>query len=153
MSKICSACNTQAPDGGKHCPNCGKELLPYEEATAVEGPSYSPPPPVSQPTQYTPPPPQQPGQSGSNQQSFGSFLSFDVMITPFIMKIIYIVGSAMIILGSLFVMFTAGAIGFFGGLIGGAIALVYYRVVCELLILLFKINGNVNKIKDSFERK
>ena len=83
-----------------------------------------------------------------------NLLFFDAMLTPKFITVIYWIGLVGVVisgLGSIFFM------GFryvtFGGLIrglaitiGGAIAV---RVWCELMIVLFKINENVQKIANS----
>ncbi|MEO8019561.1 MAG: DUF4282 domain-containing protein [Pseudomonadota bacterium] len=83
-----------------------------------------------------------------------NLLFFDAMLTPKFITFIYWIGLIGVVfsgLGSIFIL------GFqyvsFGGLIrglfitvGGAIAV---RVWCELLIVLFKINENVQKIANS----
>jgi len=77
-----------------------------------------------------------------------------MMITPSIMKIIYIVGSVIIGLSTLFLMFAGGSVAtFFLGLIAGAFMLVFFRVTCELLILYFKMNDNMAQVKKNTDPK
>ena len=116
---FCPECKTSNLDGADTCVECGYGKQDH--------------------------PPRNTGGDGG----VGSFLNFDIMITPMIMKIVYIVGTIGIALAMLFVMFTGGVSGFFGGLIGGALALVYFRVICELLVLYFKIHGDVRKIRNN----
>lgn len=91
---------------------------------------------------------------GRTTMNARNFFFFDSMLTPKFITIIYWLGLIAVVftgLGSLFMM------GFqyvtFGGFvralfitIGGAVVV---RVYCELMIVLFKINENVQKIADS----
>ena len=124
---FCSECGAKM-EGASTCPQCGKSVNQSQNSGG---------PPANM----------------QNQDKVASFLSFDVMITPAIMKIIYIVGSVAIALGALVAMFTGGIPGFFAGLIGGAIALVFFRVWCELLILFFKMHGDIKQIKNNTTQK
>ena len=83
-----------------------------------------------------------------------NLLFFDAMLTPKFITLIYWIGLIGVVfsgLGAIFFMgfqyVTFG--GFIRGLliiVGGAIAV---RVWCELMIVLFKINENVQKIANS----
>lgn len=84
--------------------------------------------------------------------SVKSFLSFDRMITPSVIKILYYIGLVVVIIGGLISIFT-GLFGAFGGgrmVIMGLIWLVVgpimVRVYCELLIVAFKIHENLAEI-------
>lgn len=74
-------------------------------------------------------------------------LFFDTMVTPKIITVIYwllLVGVVFSGLGAMFM----GQGGFFAGigiLIGGAVGV---RIWCEMLIVLFKINSNLQKIAE-----
>ena len=81
-------------------------------------------------------------------KSFKSFLDFEIMMTPIIMKVFYIVGSILIILGSL-----AAPMRNDLGLVAGAIGLVFFRVLCEQLILFYKIHNALVNIKDNTNKK
>ncbi|HMW23670.1 MAG TPA: DUF4282 domain-containing protein [Burkholderiaceae bacterium] len=78
-----------------------------------------------------------------------SLLHFDQMITPKIITFIYWLLLAAALFAGIGAMFSTGRFsfgGFFGGLFvmaGGALGA---RVWCELLIVLFKINENIQKI-------
>jgi hypothetical protein len=63
------------------------------------------------------------------------------MITPVFIQIIWLIGSALIVLGGLVSLFVSGdAITIIGGLlIGLPVSLLLWRVYCELIILLFRI--------------
>ena len=83
-----------------------------------------------------------------------NLLFFDAMLTPKFITVIYWIGLIGVVvagLGSIFMM------GFryvtFGGLIRGLLITVLgaiaVRIYCELMIVLFKINENVQKIANS----
>lgn len=78
-----------------------------------------------------------------------SLLYFDQMITPRIITLIYWLLLAAAFFAGIGAMFSTGQFsfgGFLGGLLvmaGGALGA---RVWCELLIVLFKINENIQKI-------
>jgi len=89
-----------------------------------------------------------------------NFLSFERMITPVIIKILFWIGLIIVAITAIFVFF-GGIIGGFsdggflsilGGLIGGPVVLVLgglgVRIYAELLILAFRINENLTDIKN-----
>lgn len=76
---------------------------------------------------------------------------FDSMLTPKIITVVYWVLLISVVISSVTMMFAGYNGGLFKGLgvlVGGAIAV---RIWCELLIVLFKINGNLQKIADKSE--
>ena len=93
-----------------------------------------------------------------------SFLSFDRMITPVIIKIVFYV----LLIGAVIagvVVFFGGIVSAFteknfmlalGGLIGGPlvalISALVARIYCELLILAFQINDTLTTIKESLNK-
>ena len=140
MSKFCSACGTALPEGAVNCAQCGKPVESQGATSPQPPPAQPPAPPVHAPNK--------------NPGGFESFLNFDTMITPLIMKIIYIIGTVGIVLAMLFFMFAGGGfLGFIAGLIGGALALVYFRVMCEMLILFFKMHSDIRQIKNNSMQK
>src|SRR5215510_12423294 len=97
----------------------------------------------------------------------GRIVNFDEFLTTRILKVVYLVGAALILLGaaamggltSLLGLFTAlsnssaeGALVslFFLALSigGGLIGLLLWRVFCEVVIVVFKINENLQAIRD-----
>jgi len=100
---------------------------------------------------------------------FKSFLSFERMITPVIIKIIFYIGLAASAIGGIVVFITSliagiadggfGSIllGFIGGIIGGVLTLVLgalaARIYAELLILFFRINETLTDIKGLLQEK
>ena len=125
---FCQECGTRFTEGATSCSQCGKAAGQNQNSGTSIPPNQAP-------------------------DRMASFLSFDVMITPMIMKIIYIVGSVVIALAALVAMFTGGVAGFFGGLIGGAIMLVFFRVWCEILILFFKMRSDIQQIQKDTTQK
>lgn len=83
-----------------------------------------------------------------------TFLSFDKMITPTLIKIIFYIGIIMstltgigMILGGMRSHF-GGGIQVFLGLLTLVISPIIVRVYCELLIVIFKIHDSLNEIKN-----
>ena len=126
----CLNCNNPLPEGAVACPSCNTPVAANPAPNAAPTPA---PVPMPMPVQKMPP------------GGFMKFLNFEIMITPMIMKIIFIVGSAFIILGTLLAMFAGGVPGFFAGLILGPIGLVFFRVFCEQLILFFQMHKELVK--------
>ncbi|MBU9724246.1 MULTISPECIES: DUF4282 domain-containing protein [Bacillaceae] len=88
---------------------------------------------------------------------FQDFLSFNKMITPTIIKIIFYIGVGISVLMGLFQIIAGVASNFGGGLqvIMGLITLVvgplFVRIYCELLILFFKMHESLNRINKNLE--
>jgi len=97
-----------------------------------------------------------------------NFLSFERMITPVIIKILFWIGLIGSAIGGLVVFFTSVAggianggfgniiLGFLVGLIGGILAFALgalaTRIYSELLILAFRINETLTDIKHLLEK-
>lgn len=92
---------------------------------------------------------------------FKAFLNFDSFILPKISKIIYWIGLVLIALGTLAAMFGAlamssspygspggGFFGFLAALVGGAIAIVAWRMAVELWMVIFSIHDVLKEIRD-----
>ena len=85
------------------------------------------------------------------------FLNFDKMMGTSIIKVLYYIGMVFIALGVIGSMFGAlGSMGgnFFGGLIAllmapvmGLIGLLFWRFMCEIYLLFFKISDDLSAIK------
>lgn len=76
---------------------------------------------------------------------------FDSMLTPKIITFVYwlmLVGSLISGLGTIFTQYGGGLFAGLGIIIGGFIA---SRIWCELLIVLFKIHENLQKIANKSE--
>lgn len=75
------------------------------------------------------------------------FLFFDTMITPKIITVIYWLLLLSVLLSGLgtMLMDQGGILTGLGIILGGAVAI---RIWCEMLIVMFKINANLQKIAD-----
>ena len=84
----------------------------------------------------------------------GDFLSFRKMVTPVIIQVIFWIGVAAAIIAGIVVLVSADEAGArLFGLLYIILGPLYWRVVCELLILLFRINETLTDIKNNTERK
>ena len=92
---------------------------------------------------------------------FKAFLNFDSFILPKISKIIYWIGLVLIAFGTLAAIFGAvampnspygsaggGFFGFIAALIGGAVAVVVWRIAVELWMVIFSIHDVLKEIRD-----
>ena len=87
----------------------------------------------------------------------GRFLSFDKMITGTIIKFVYyillvltVLSFAFFILRSLF----SGQFGMFiGALIMFPLAIIYVRILCEMLIVIFRISDNLSALRQMKEKE
>lgn len=87
------------------------------------------------------------------------FLNFDKFITPSLVTIIYWLGIASIVVSGLFAILASFSM--YGGGISRAIgALVFivfgvlmWRIVCEAIILSFRIYGRLTEIRDGLNRR
>ena len=97
--------------------------------------------------------------------NFRSFLSFERMITPVIITILFWIGLIAVAITAL-VVFFGGIIGGFndggfgsvvGGLFGGPLVFVLgalmVRIYAELLILAFRINETLTDIKNELKKE
>lgn len=82
-----------------------------------------------------------------------SFLSFDKMITPGIIKIVFLIGLGVSVLASLamiimgFNSYYGGGAQVFFGILMLVLSPIIVRVQCELLIIMFKIHESLEDIK------
>ena len=132
---FCTNCKAQMIPGNAICSECGTT-----QNTAAT------PPPMPMPSPPSPP-------MKINKSKFLGFINFEIMITPLIMKIVYIVGVALIGLFMLIGMFSGfaedfllGIAMFFVSIIAGVIAQVFWRIACEQIILFFSIHSELKKI-------
>lgn len=134
---FCVKCGTTLDSQDDMCPRCG-----HATANAAPRPQSS----GTRPSGSGRPRGRMP------EGSFSSFMNFEVMITPMIMKGFFAIGSALTIIGWLAFMFTMGLGGFFGGLIAMPISLLLFRVVCEQMILFFTMNKHLREVRDELRR-
>jgi hypothetical protein len=87
-------------------------------------------------------------------QCVNDFLNFNKMLTPTIIKVIFLVGSALSVLGGLFTIIGGASQPFGGGLtvFMGFIIMIFgpflTRIYCELLIVQFKMHEALEKISN-----
>jgi hypothetical protein len=74
-------------------------------------------------------------------------LSFNRMITPVFIHVIYWIGIVAVMLAGFG--FVAGGGGILKGLLAMVVGAVVVRVGCEVLIVLFRINDNLAAIRNS----
>ena len=84
--------------------------------------------------------------------SFVDFLTFDRMVTPLLIKIIYYIGVAFWMLGGLVTFFVAISLPYGGGLMAffSLVAMVmgplFARIWCEFMIVVFNIHTRLRSI-------
>jgi len=79
------------------------------------------------------------------------FLSFDKLIGTKLIKILYYVGLAGIILaglGSLFAGFKLGIGAILGAIIGTIAGILFWRFICEIYMLFFRMSDDLRDIKN-----
>ena len=89
---------------------------------------------------------------------FNRFLSFETLIGAGLIKVIYFIGLVFIVIGTLLNMLGAlgqlghaplAALGWFVfAPIAGVVAVLFWRFVCELYILLFRMSDDLRDIKN-----
>lgn len=72
-------------------------------------------------------------------------LLFENMLTPKVITVLYWVGLLGILIAGVVAMFAAN---FFAGLVTILAGAVGWRIWCELIIVLFKINSNLQRLAD-----
>ena len=76
-------------------------------------------------------------------------LYLNKMVTPSFMTIIYWLMSVVVIIAGLFSVFKAYNVGMaIVTLFGIALSLLFVRLMCEMMIVIFRINANLQKIAD-----
>ena len=140
---FCPNCGKEIPDGSKFCPYCGANL--EGNVTSQSSPKES-----SSSDEYL-----------ANQKTYSGsgYFSFRTMITPIIVKWLYVIGMIAITIEGFITMFSRRGISYFGYYISGGgfwegllvivVGNLIWRVVCEVIILLF----SIHEILASIERK
>jgi multisubunit Na+/H+ antiporter MnhG subunit len=87
------------------------------------------------------------------------FLSFEKLMAGGLVKVVYWIGLVGIVLGTLFAFFNAfglfrfdagsAFVALIGAPIGGVLALVFWRVICELYLVLFRISDQLKEMNDA----
>jgi len=78
-------------------------------------------------------------------------LSFDKMITPIVVKVIYYLLLIVVIISAVISMFRGGFANFIGGIIMLIIGPILVRMYCELMILFFRIYDKLKSINEALE--
>ncbi len=104
------------------------------------------------------PEPVTPGEPGGFQAILSRFWTFDRLLGSTIIKVLYYLGLAGIALYVLFGIFASLSMGSYspgGGLVGlvlslvfGLIGVVFWRVTCELWLIIFNIHDRLGEIRD-----
>lgn len=133
----CPACGRPVQYGAPNCGACGADLRAYwQQAQAMGGgaglaPQAVPPPPAAQPS------------------GFKDFLVFRRMITPVIIQIIFWLG----LLGVLIASFVAMGEEPVAGILALFFGPIIWRVYCEILILIFRMNESLTDIRNNTARR
>jgi uncharacterized membrane-anchored protein len=131
---FCPNCGKEIPDGSKFCPYCGAKL--EGNVTSQSSPKESSPSNEYLVSQKT--------------SSGGGYFSFRTMITPIIVKLLYVIGMIAITIEGFVTMFSRRGTFYFGYYVSGGnfwrglliivVGNLIWRVVCEVIILLFSIH-------------
>ncbi|HEV2548522.1 MAG TPA: DUF4282 domain-containing protein [Stellaceae bacterium] len=80
----------------------------------------------------------------------GDWLTFEKMITPVIIRVIFWVVSAIIVLAGIFSLFAGGG---FWGFVRSVLIIVLgplaVRIYCEIIMVFFSINDHLREIRDN----
>lgn len=82
---------------------------------------------------------------------FSDLTSFEKLISPTLIKILYWVGIVFIVIGGLSALFTGFGVGVWQvlvAIIGTIAALLGWRVLCEIYIVVFGIYDRLGEIRD-----
>ncbi|MBP1971360.1 hypothetical protein J2Z83_003499 [Virgibacillus natechei] len=82
---------------------------------------------------------------------FEEFISFNKMLTPTLIKIVFWLGVAISVLPGLLMMFDGG-FSVIIGLILIAFGPLMVRIYCELLIVIFKIHESLNDMNQKLDK-
>lgn len=70
------------------------------------------------------------------------FLTFDEMVTPAIILIVYWIVIALIVIGALSTL-AGGFWSFVMGVVAAAVGAILWRVACEMMLIVFRIHGQL----------
>lgn len=82
------------------------------------------------------------------EETMRDYLFFDNMLTPRLITAVYWLNLLIVIFTGLGMMLKGGAGGAVLGLLFIPVGFLFVRVICEILILTFKIHENVKKMAD-----
>ncbi len=77
------------------------------------------------------------------------YLTFEKMIAPVIIQVIFWVAAVVVVLGGIVTLFSGGFSGFLEGLLIIIIGPFIVRIYCELLIVVFRIYDHIREIRDN----
>ena len=81
----------------------------------------------------------------------GRFLSFDKMMTGSLIKVLYYILLLFVVIGGVFFLLKSLFSGQIGAAVGSLIilplAIIYIRMMCEMLIVVFRISDNLAAIR------
>jgi Domain of unknown function (DUF4282) len=100
------------------------------------------PSPNQPPVSWAPPPPAR-SDRGFN---FNDFLSFRYLITPGFITVIYVIGVIVITLAALAALATPGSGGAVAGLFTFIAGNLWWRIILEFVMVLFRINDSLESI-------
>ena len=80
--------------------------------------------------------------------NMGDYLTFRKMITPIIIQIVFWIGAVVIFIMGIVTIANGGSEYIISGLVIMFFGPILWRVYCELLILMFRINETVTDIKN-----
>lgn len=170
---LCANCAATVVQQDAFCPQCGTAIAP--QAPTILPPPNVPPggPPVTQSIEFQKDPPAPPAPphygsspqaapySGPRQTTAEGFLAglfdfgFTAFITTKVIKFIYVVATALIVLSWLLWLYTAFAysagLGLLVLVLGPVVALfwlVLYRIMLELVMMIFRIGADVQAIRE-----
>lgn len=101
--------------------------------------------PGQAPVSWTPPitPPVGPP---TRRFDFNDFITFRYLITPGLVTVIYVVGALLITIASVVAMLSGGSAGVVGGLLALVFGNLYWRVILEFIMVLFRMNDALQSI-------
>jgi hypothetical protein len=102
-----------------------------------QAPTPQPNPPVA----WTPPP-----TSRQGGFDFNEFIRFRYLITPAFITVVYVIGAILITLAALGALASGGGNGFVVGLIVLVFGNLYWRVILEFVMVLFRMNDSLQSI-------
>lgn len=109
--------------------------------------STPPPPDPNTPPVSWAPPATPPATRPGGGFDFNEFLSFRYLITPALVTIIYVIGAVLITIGAILTMVSrSGGGGIWGGLLILVFGNLYWRMVLEFLMVLFRMNDALQSI-------
>ncbi len=94
-----------------------------------------------------------------NKMNWNEFISFEKMITPVLIKILFWIGVVVCVIGGLGTIITSAnslygsGMGVLSGLLIIIIGPILVRVWCEILMVLFNINNSLTDIKHLQEKR